>query len=122
MNFFSRLLNSFIYIYFFLNKEYIILKLPKLEQLIQYPYYYKTTVLKNFIKKEALAQMFSREFCKISKNTFFHRTHLVAASDHIRLSDKKSNLVDKGRKLNVHKTFRRHPVSTGRVLISISSY
>ena len=25
----------------------------------------------NFIKKEALAQVFSCEFCKISKNTFF---------------------------------------------------
>ena len=25
----------------------------------------------NFIKKEILAQVFSREFCKISKNTFF---------------------------------------------------
>ena len=47
---------------------------------------------------------------------------MVAASYHIRLSDKKSNPVDKGRKLNVHKTFGRRPVSTGRVLISISSY
>ena len=34
----------------------------------------------NSIKKEALAQLFSCEFCKISKNTFFHRTPLVAAS------------------------------------------
>ena len=25
----------------------------------------------NFIKKETLAQMFSREFCEIFKNTFF---------------------------------------------------
>ena len=25
----------------------------------------------NFIKKEALAQVFSSEFCQISKNTFF---------------------------------------------------
>ena len=25
----------------------------------------------NFIKHETLAQVFSREFCKISKNTFF---------------------------------------------------
>ena len=33
----------------------------------------------NFIKKEALAQVFSSEFCEISKNTFLHRT-LVAAS------------------------------------------
>ena len=34
----------------------------------------------NFIKKETLAEMFSSEFCEISKNTFFHRTPLVAAS------------------------------------------
>ena len=32
------------------------------------------------IKKETLAQVFSFEFCKISKNTFFRRTPLVAAS------------------------------------------
>ena len=32
----------------------------------------------NFIKKEALAQVFSCEFCEIFKNTFFHRTPLVA--------------------------------------------
>ena len=29
----------------------------------------------NFIKKETLAQVFSSEFCQISKNTFF-RKHL----------------------------------------------
>ena len=34
-----------------------------------------------FIKKETLAQVFSCEFCKISKSTFPHRTPLVAASD-----------------------------------------
>ena len=34
----------------------------------------------NFIKKETQAQVFSCESCEISKNTFFHRTHLVAAS------------------------------------------
>ena len=30
----------------------------------------------NFIKKETLAQVFSREFCEISKKTFLHRTPL----------------------------------------------
>ena len=30
----------------------------------------------NFIKKETLAQMFSYEFCEISKKTFFYRTPL----------------------------------------------
>ena len=34
----------------------------------------------NFIKKETLVQVFSCEFCEISKNTFFYRTPLVAAS------------------------------------------
>ena len=36
----------------------------------------------NFIKKETLAQVFSREFCKISKNTFFikHLSWLVLYS------------------------------------------
>ena len=31
-------------------------------------------------KKETLAQVFSCEFCEISKNTFLHRTPRVAAS------------------------------------------
>ena len=31
-------------------------------------------------KKETLAQVFSYEFCEISKNTFFYRTPPVAAS------------------------------------------
>ena len=35
----------------------------------------------NFIKKETLAQAFSCEFCGISKNTFFCRIRLVAASE-----------------------------------------
>ena len=35
----------------------------------------------NFIKKETLAQMFSCEFCKISKNTFFYRTPSIATSE-----------------------------------------
>ena len=32
-----------------------------------------------FIKKEALVQVLSCEFCEISKNTFFYRTPSVAA-------------------------------------------
>ena len=35
----------------------------------------------NFIQKETLAQVFSCEFCEISKNTFSSRTPSVAASD-----------------------------------------
>ena len=34
----------------------------------------------NFIKKETLTQVFSCEFCEISKNTLFYRTPLVTAS------------------------------------------
>ena len=34
----------------------------------------------NFIKKETLAQVFSCEFCEISKNTYLYRRPLVAAS------------------------------------------
>ena len=39
----------------------------------------------NFIKNETLAQVFSREFCKISKNTFSYRTPLVTASRSLKL-------------------------------------
>ena len=35
----------------------------------------------NFIKKENLAQVFSCQFCEISKNTFSYRTSPVAASE-----------------------------------------
>ena len=35
----------------------------------------------NFIKKEALALVFSCEFHESFKNTFFYRTPLMAASD-----------------------------------------
>ena len=35
----------------------------------------------NFIKKETPTQVFSSEFCEISKNTSFHRTPPVAASE-----------------------------------------
>ena len=38
-----------------------------------------------FIKKETLAQVFSCEFCEISKNSFFHRTPVVAASEFFRI-------------------------------------
>ena len=35
----------------------------------------------NFIKKETLAQVFSSEFCEVSKNTFSYGTPPVAASE-----------------------------------------
>ena len=40
----------------------------------------------NFIKKETLAQTFYCEVCEISKNTFFHKTPLVAVSESNRYS------------------------------------
>ena len=43
----------------------------------------RVSFLINFIKKETLAQVFSCEFCEISKSTFFCRTPLVAASAHL---------------------------------------
>ena len=36
----------------------------------------------NFIKKETLVQVFSYEFCEISKNIFSHRTSPVAVSQY----------------------------------------
>ena len=39
-------------------------------------------------KKEILAQVFSCEFCKIFKNTFFYRTLLVAASETMEINTK----------------------------------
>ena len=38
-----------------------------------------------FFNKETLAQVFSCEFCEISKNTFSYRTPLVAASEKLKL-------------------------------------
>ena len=35
----------------------------------------------NFVKKETLAQMFSCEFCEISKSTFFTEHLLATASE-----------------------------------------
>ena len=37
----------------------------------------------NFIKTETLVQVFSCEFCEISKNNFSYRTPAVATSDFI---------------------------------------
>ena len=41
------------------------------EHLYQSLFLNKVVGLRNFIKKEALAQAFSYEFCEIFKNTFF---------------------------------------------------
>ena len=37
----------------------------------------------NFIKKEALSQVFSCEFCKCFKNTFFTEHNWASASAHV---------------------------------------
>ena len=36
-----------------------------------------------YMQNETLVQVFSCEFCEISKNTFLHRTPLVASSENI---------------------------------------
>ena len=41
----------------------------------------RASFLINFIKKETLAQVFSCEFCELSKNTFLQRTPLMTASE-----------------------------------------
>ena len=53
-------------------REIVFLEISKIHRKIPGP-------VCNFIKKEALAQVFSCEFCQISKNTFSYRTPLVAA-------------------------------------------
>ena len=53
---------------------------PEPSVLVTPKYASQPSVLVNFIKKETLAQVFSCEFCEISKNTCFYRTRLVAAS------------------------------------------
>ena len=45
-----------------------------------YLIFFKVCHACNFIKKAILAQVFSCEFCEISKNTFFYRTPPVSAS------------------------------------------
>ena len=46
---------------------------------------------RNFIKKESLTQVFSCEFCEISKNTFFTE-HLLATVSDSKLFDISSSL------------------------------
>ena len=55
----------------------ILRKIPPLESL------FKKVHACNFIKKETLAQVFSCEFCKISKNIFFTEHLWVTASINI---------------------------------------
>ena len=52
------------------------------KHLCQSPFFNKVEDLQacNFIKKETVAQVFSCEFCEISKNTFYYRTRMVAAT------------------------------------------
>ena len=52
-------------------------KVPILDQTSLWALFYKSC---NFIKRETQAQVFSCEFCEISKNVFFYRIPLVAAS------------------------------------------
>ena len=52
--------------------EKVFLEIPQNSQ--------ENTVVCNFIKKETLAQVFSCEFCEISKSTFFTEHLLATAS------------------------------------------
>ena len=45
-----------------------------------------------FIKKEALAQVFSCEFCQISKNIFFAERLRATASKYIKLFDTRATI------------------------------
>ena len=70
------------YVYF-ATTEAIVQAVGVLQKRCSYKFYKihrKTTETCNLIKKETLAQVFSFEFCKIFKNTFFYRTPPVAAS------------------------------------------
>ena len=49
----------------------------------------------NFIKKESLVQVFSCEYCEISKNTFVYRIPLVVGSVFLKKFFFISNLVAK---------------------------
>ena len=62
----------------------------------------------SFIQKETLAKAFSCEFSKISKNTFFHRTPLVAAS--IRIFCHRTEL-NKIKKLKINTRLYAHVTS-----------
>ena len=61
------------------------------KQLYQNLFFNKVALKKNFIKKEALAQVFSCEFCEISKNSFPYRKPPVAASEHLLIEHFREN-------------------------------
>ena len=67
-------------LHFFVRSKSSRKKKIKKFEIILIPSINITTQVCNFIKKESLAQVFSCEFCKISKNTFPYRTPPVAAS------------------------------------------
>ena len=52
------------------------------------------SLFSNFVKKEALAQVFSCEFCKISKNTFYTEHLWTTASVRALISLKNCTLMD----------------------------
>ena len=48
--------------------------------------WFNSTKVCNFIKKEALTQVFSCEFCEIFKSTYFEEHLQTAASDYLEIS------------------------------------
>ena len=76
---------------FFIQKQYqscsikkgVLRNFPKFtgKHLCQSLFFNKVAGLRpSTLLKKSLAQVFSCELCEFSKNTFFYRTHLVAAS------------------------------------------
>ena len=65
------------------------------KHLCQSLFFNKVADLRNCIKKEAVAQVFSCEICKIFKNIFFHRAPPVAASVYYKYSFITSSLCER---------------------------
>ena len=60
-----------------------------------------------FIKKEVLAQVWSWEFCEISKSAFLHRTPLLAASALWSINSNKIKLTLKEKRLKCKELISR---------------
>ena len=67
----------------YLNKRYLFQNKIKCLDKIKCFYFATTKLFKHTIKKETLAQVFSCEFCEISKNTFFTKHLWATASEQV---------------------------------------
>ena len=74
------------------QKKLVMVKLSKMIAFSKNKIYlHEISGVCNFIKNEALTQVFSCEFCKIFKTTFLYRTPPVAAFDLLKLELKFGN-------------------------------